>query len=49
MDPDTQIGDLDGSVVYERHHALNWLTCSGADNALELPPPDWDSVDTNTV
>ncbi|WP_295119972.1 DUF4272 domain-containing protein [uncultured Chitinophaga sp.] len=33
-------GELDSSVVYERHYALNWLTCYG--NA------EWDDVTTDT-
>jgi hypothetical protein len=32
---------MDGSVVMERHKALNWLI--NADNAA-----DWDDVKTNT-
>lgn len=31
---------LDGSVVYERHYALNWLTEDGG--------PDWDDISTGT-
>ncbi|UFP93923.1 DUF4272 domain-containing protein [Gloeobacter morelensis] len=32
-------GDLDASIVYERHYALNWLTCH-----LEQ---EWDDVSTD--
>lgn len=31
---------IDGGVVFERHYALNWLTCYG--------DADWDDVDTPT-
>lgn len=33
-------GNLQSGVVYERHYALNWLTCN-----MDL---DWDDVQTNT-
>lgn len=33
-------GGLNGSVVYERHYALNWLTCYG--------DAEWDDVGTDT-
>ncbi len=33
-------GELDPSIVYERHYALNWLTQYGGD--------DWDNVQTDT-
>lgn len=32
--------DLDGGVVMERHHALNWLTC--------YADQEWDDVSTDT-
>lgn len=32
--------ELEGSVVYERHYALNWLTC--------YEEAEWDDVDTAT-
>ncbi len=33
-------GGLDGGVVYERHYALNWLTC--------YENQDWDYISTHT-
>lgn len=33
-------GELMGSVIYERHYALNWLTC--------YQDQDWDDVSTDT-
>jgi hypothetical protein len=33
-------GNLNGSVVYERHYALNWL--------INYYDQDWDDVSTNT-
>ncbi|TPQ45856.1 DUF4272 domain-containing protein [Prosthecomicrobium hirschii] len=36
----TEIADLDGSVIMERHHALNWL--------VRYSDDDWDDVPTDT-
>ncbi len=33
-------GNLNSSIVYERHYALNWLTNYGGQ--------EWDEVETNT-
>ena len=33
-------GGIDEGIVYERHYALNWLTCYNSD--------DWDDVQTDT-
>ena len=40
QDQQMHLGEIQSGVVYERHYALNWLTC--------FEEADWDQVDTPT-